>query len=59
MTIFSEQEETRELTEKELDALYIYLEMNYEDLKEEEKLMWLKILERVDKNFYEDKDSRP
>lgn len=58
MTIFSEQEETRELTEEELDALYVYLEMNYESLTEEEKLMWIKILERVDKNFYEDKDSR-
>lgn len=55
--ILSEKEEARELTEEELDALYVYLAMHYDEMPDEEKVLWLKVLERVDKNFYEDKDN--
>ena len=43
-----------ELSEKDLDAIYFYLEMNFEGMTEEEKEFWTKILEKIDKNFYDD-----
>ena len=48
------EEEKIEITEKELDAIYFYVEMNFEGMTEEEKEFWTKILEKIDKNFYDD-----
>jgi hypothetical protein len=49
--------ESRELSEQELDALYIYLNMYFEDMSEDEKNFWIETLKLVDKEFYEDQDS--
>ena len=43
--------------EDNLDAIYFYLHMNLESMDEEEKKFWLEILQKVDNDFYEDKDS--
>jgi hypothetical protein len=51
------QAENRELTEEELDALYIYLNMYFEEMPLEQQNFWLEVLKTVDKNFYEDQDS--
>lgn len=42
------------LAEKELDALYFYLDMSLDSMNEEEKLFWLELLQKLDKDFYED-----
>lgn len=45
---------SKELTEEQLDALYIYLDMNFEDMSDDEKMMWKNLLEKLDKENYED-----
>lgn len=42
------------ITDEELDALYMYLDMNYDSMSEEETDFWLEILQKIDPNFYED-----
>jgi succinate dehydrogenase flavin-adding protein (antitoxin of CptAB toxin-antitoxin module) len=54
--------ENRELTEQELDVIYFYLNMEYDNFTEEEKQMWYRVLSLIDKDFFEDyenKDGRP
>lgn len=46
--------EERQLTEKELDALYLYLDMNMDSMSDEDKMFWMEILTKMDKQFYED-----
>lgn len=41
------------ITEKELDAIYIYLSMSFESMTKEEKQMWINIMQKIDKQFYE------
>lgn len=48
------EEEKIEITEKHLDAIYMYIEMNFEEMTEEEKNIWLTILQKIDPNFYAD-----
>jgi succinate dehydrogenase flavin-adding protein (antitoxin of CptAB toxin-antitoxin module) len=43
--------------ENNLDAIYFYVDMNLESMTEEEKQFWKNILEKVDSDFYENKDS--
>jgi succinate dehydrogenase flavin-adding protein (antitoxin of CptAB toxin-antitoxin module) len=43
--------------ENNLDAIYFYVDMNLESMSEEEKIFWKNILEKVDSDFYENKDS--
>ena len=43
--------------EDNLDAIYFYLDMNLESMEEEEKKFWLEILQKIDKDFYEDQNS--
>lgn len=43
--------------EDNLDAIYFYVSMNLDSMTEEEKKFWTEILQKVDKNFYEDQDS--
>lgn len=45
------------LSDAELNALHIYLDMYYDQMTEEEQLFWLEVLKKVDKEFYEDQDS--
>lgn len=42
------------VSETELDAIYIYLEMNYETFTEQEKIFWIELLKRIDPEFYDD-----
>lgn len=48
-----EKEEVK-IQEKELDYLYMYLNMYMDSMDEEEKSFWLKILFEVDEEFYDD-----
>lgn len=41
------------ITEEQLDALYIYLSMTFDTMKDEEKSMWYEIMQKIDKEFYE------
>jgi hypothetical protein len=41
------------ITEEQLNALYIYLSMTFDTMKDEEKTMWYQIMQKIDKEFYE------
>jgi hypothetical protein len=41
------------ITEEQLNALYIYLSMTFDNMKDEEKTMWYQIMQKIDKEFYE------
>lgn len=40
-----------ELTEEQLQAIYIYLSMTYEEMTKEEKLYWNYVLEILDPEY--------
>jgi hypothetical protein len=44
----------QEITEEQLDALYILLSLNWETLTDDEKEYWKIIMEKIDKNFNDD-----
>ena len=41
------------ITEEQLEALYIYLSMSYETMTNDEKQAWYHIMEKIDKDFYD------
>ena len=41
------------ITEEQLNALYIYLSMTFDTMKDEEKTMWYQIMKKIDKEFYD------
>ena len=41
------------ITEEQLNALYIYLSMTFESMKDEEKTMWYQIMQKIDNEFYD------
>jgi hypothetical protein len=41
-----------QLTDEDLQGLYIFLAMNYENFTEEEKLYWNIIMEKLDPEFH-------
>jgi len=43
--------EGNKLTEDQLQALYIYLSMNYDSMEEDEKKAWYLIMEKIDSEF--------
>lgn len=45
------------LTDKELDALYLYLDMNMDSMSDEDRIFWMEILTKIDEKFYEDSSS--
>jgi hypothetical protein len=47
------QIEGDKITEEQLNALYIYLSMTYDTMKDEEKTMWYQIMKKIDIEFYE------
>ncbi len=49
-----EEKKEVEIKEGDLDALYFYVEMNLDSMDEKEKEFWLEILQKIDKDFYED-----
>lgn len=48
-----EEEEEIKITEEELDEIYRYIEFDYDNMTEEELLMWKTFLEKFDPNFYD------
>ena len=46
--------EGKKITDRELDAIYFYLDMNYNSMTQEEISFWVEMLEKIDPNFYED-----
>jgi len=46
--------EGKKITDRELDAIYFYLDMNYNSMTQEEISFWIEMLEKIDPNFYED-----
>jgi len=40
-----------QLTEEELQGLYMYLSMNYEEFTEEEKMNWTLVMKELDPEF--------
>ena len=47
-------ENGREITEQELDALYLYLDMYVDTMSDEQKMFWLEVMKKIDKEFYDD-----
>ena len=47
------QIEGDKITEEQLNALYIYLSMTFDTMKDEEKMTWYQIMQKIDKEFYE------
>jgi hypothetical protein len=47
------QIEGDKITEEQLNALYIYLSMTFDTMKHEEKMTWYQIMQKIDKEFYE------
>jgi hypothetical protein len=41
------------ITEEQLNELYIYLSMTFDSMKDEEKILWYQIMQKIDKEFYE------
>jgi NTP pyrophosphatase (non-canonical NTP hydrolase) len=56
----AEEEKGEELLKEikdNLDAIYMYINMNLDSMTEEDKKFWINILEKIDKDFYENKDT--
>lgn len=43
----------REITDVELDMLYMYLDLECQNMDEEEIIMWYHILKKIDKSYEE------
>ena len=43
--------EKNEITEEQLEALYIYLSLNYDSFSEEEKKFWFELMNELDQEF--------
>jgi len=39
------------ITEDQLEALYIYLSLNYNNMKDDEKIVWYELMKQIDKEF--------
>lgn len=42
-----------QITEEQLEALYIYLSLNYNSMKDDEKMVWYELMKQIDKEFQE------
>jgi hypothetical protein len=45
------QGENRQLTEQELQGLYIYLSMQFDQMSNEQKLFWIETMKNLDPDF--------
>lgn len=45
------QGENRQLTEQELQGLYIYLSMQFDQMGDEQKLFWIETMKTLDPDF--------
>lgn len=43
-----------EINEDQLQALYMYISMHFDEMKDEEKKAWFEVMEKIDKDFYEE-----
>ena len=46
--------DAKQLSEEELDAIYFYLSLEFDSMKEEDQIFWSDLLSKIDKKFYED-----
>jgi arsenate reductase-like glutaredoxin family protein len=51
MNIENKETIKQQLTEEELQGLYMYLSMNYEDMNNEEKKYWYELMNELDPEF--------
>ena len=49
-------ENNKKITEEELDAIYQYLSISFDEMEEDEKMLWTKILMEMDPEFNNDND---
>lgn len=49
--------EGKELTEQELDAVYFYLSLHFDEMSEQEQDFWTELMPKLDKTFYDDTNS--
>jgi|FreactTroBogLake_1042271.scaffolds.fasta_scaffold05496_6 hypothetical protein len=45
------------ITEEDLDLVYLYLSGEFDSMSDEDKLMWTDVMKLVDKNFSDNEDS--
>jgi hypothetical protein len=43
--------ENEKITEEQLEALYIYLSLNYDTFTNEEKIFWFEVMKEIDNEF--------
>jgi hypothetical protein len=43
--------ENEKITEEQLEALYIYLSLNYDTFTNEEKIFWFEVMKEIDEEF--------
>jgi hypothetical protein len=43
-------------TEKELDAIYMYISAFWDSMEDSQKMMWIELLEKVDPEFNNTED---
>jgi hypothetical protein len=46
-----QQEERENLTQGEIQALYIYLSMQFENMNDEQKILWIETMRTLDPEF--------
>lgn len=46
-----QQEERENLTQGEIQALYIYLSMQFENMNDQQKMLWIETMKTLDPEF--------
>ena len=46
-----QQEEKESLTGEEIQALYIYLSMQFENMNDQQKMLWIETMKTLDPDF--------
>ena len=46
-----QQEERENLTQGEIQALYIYLSMQFENMSDQQKMLWIETMKSLDPDF--------
>ena len=51
-SILNKGEDNREsITEEEIQALYVYLSMQFENMNDQQKLLWIEAMKSLDPEF--------
>jgi hypothetical protein len=48
--------ENVEITDQQIQAIYMYLEMHYDQMETSEKIYWNLILEKIDPEYHDNED---